>query len=63
MCIVSFEEDIFKHLNQITNSIDVMLKKVKQVMETIDENSASMTELKLASDHIAKTAEKVSNLI
>ena len=32
-------------------------------METIDENSASMTELKLASDHIAKTVEKVSNLI
>ncbi|CAM4079637.1 methyl-accepting chemotaxis protein [Lederbergia lenta] len=55
-------EDISNQLNQILNSVTVMVEKVEQVTAKMGENSASIEELKNAYEHIAKTANKLSEI-
>lgn len=56
-------EDISKQVDQIMHSIDIMSEKVNQVIKGIGENSASIGELKDAYEHVANTAENLSDII
>lgn len=56
-------ENISNQLNEILNSVTVMMKTVKQVTDNINKNSVSIEELENAYNHVAKTAEELANII
>lgn len=58
----SAAEDITNQLNQILNSVTVMVQKVEQVTDNMGETSNSIEELMKAFEYIADTANELSTI-